>query len=80
MLVKVLHACAIDRRFWVFVTPGTNVRVEDTQASVTKTEPGFRRGRDSCASWSARGHRGLGSPEGLAAQLSRSVVRKVREA
>ena len=41
MLVKVLNACAINHKFWVFVTAGTNVgftvRVEDTQASVTKT-------------------------------------------
>jgi hypothetical protein len=41
ILVKVLNACAINHKFWVFVTAGTNVgfnlHVLDTTTSVTKT-------------------------------------------
>lgn len=41
MLVKVLPACAVNNKFWVFASAGTNVgfnlRILDTLSSVTKT-------------------------------------------
>jgi hypothetical protein len=41
MLLKVLNACTLNNRYWVFVSATTNVQftltVTDTQRSVTKT-------------------------------------------